>query len=522
MRFKKVKPHRRTPSIRTKARRQLLKSNVTKQDNSSLSDMGLLHAASHEISTSLNGVIGMLEILLASGLTAPQQRFAHAAQTSAEQLCILTQAVLDLVQNEVKPNEVRLIPFNVRQELTRIFDALTEIASQKDVELTVQYATERPLVLIGDLVRIERVFTILITWAVLSELYQRVQIVIGFQNDAAQLCNMSFRINFDHGVQSSGATASESADTGNSSSYLCSGNSESLFRLLAQRLLNHIGGQLQVERINGLVNTLQFNLALPIAPSPLSGIRMLVADANESKLFQIKALLEQHGMRVDTVDNAADMLTALTCAATQNDAYRVALLDRQIRGIDEELVGPAIKTETAYQNILLIMSSADQLGDPERLAANGFSAYLRKPFDNALLVNTLDMLFTALNHNEALPFLMDTILVLQSKADGFLVGRRILVADDNPINQQVAQHMLSQLGCHIDVASNGRQAVAMHEQQAYDAILMDCDMPELDGFQATAHIRTLEASECRTPIIAWTADTSTEGGGKMHCRRRYG
>jgi CheY-like chemotaxis protein/HPt (histidine-containing phosphotransfer) domain-containing protein len=220
--------------------------------------------------------------------------------------------------------------------------------------------------------------------------------------------------------------------------------------------------------------------------------------------------LLQLGMRVDGFGSAVEVLAALQQANVENDPYRIAVLDHQMPDIDGEVLGSAIKSDPAYRDMRLVLfSSLSRAVDAQRIEQAGFSAFFSKPVPQRVLVDALKALCGA-GIDEPLPFLTTTAWS-QSRIEpgsGVLpfTGYSVLVADDNLVNQQVAQRMLERLGCQVDVAANGDMAVAMCRDRQYDLILMDCQMPELDGYEATARIRAEEKDGRRMPVVALTAN----------------
>jgi CheY-like chemotaxis protein len=241
----------------------------------------------------------------------------------------------------------------------------------------------------------------------------------------------------------------------------------------------------------------------------LTALRILLVDADIDSQSTIRQALDSHGAAIDCFTTPAAALNALTKAATAGDPYQIVILDQQLQGVDGETFGHAISNDPAHRDTLLVLISNDHgTQDADRLAQSGFSAWLPKPPRLSMLVDTLSMLSGWIADKEAPRFISAGILVDDHAASASFLpfdGRRILAVDDNRVNLQVVERMLARMGCHVDTVSGGEQALAMAAQQDYDLILMDCQMPKLDGYQTTALLRAAENGTRHTPIIGWSA-----------------
>lgn len=278
---------------------------------------------------------------------------------------------------------------------------------------------------------------------------------------------------------------------------------------LAQRsanaLLSHAGQLLEASIDSGDLTT--------HVDSALTDMRVLIVMPDAALRTQMENELTRYGMRVDGFDRADAALTALEQAASSGDPYRIALLDQEIHGIDGETLGTAIGTTPAYRDTLIVLASDEHhRHDAERLTMAGFSAWLPKPISKPMLIDTLTLLCSCIVKKDAPRFVCAGVRVTREQsvsetADSFAEAR-ILVVDDNPVNLEVAERMLTRFGCIVDTASGGEQALQMAESQRYDLILMDCQMPGMDGYQATALLRAAEGGLKHTPIVGWSSRTS--------------
>lgn len=254
-------------------------------------------------------------------------------------------------------------------------------------------------------------------------------------------------------------------------------------------------------------------------------VRVLVVTPDAALRTRIENELMHRDMRATGVERADAALTALEQAAAAGDPYRIALLDQDIHGIDGETLGSAIGNAPAHRDTLIVLiSSEHDRQDADRLALAGFSAWLPKPAPRPMLVDTLAMLCDCIAKKDAPRFICAGICTQREQptpesvdsfsgsfADSFadsFAQARVMVVDDNPVNLEVAERMLTRFGCLVDTAAGGEQALELAEARRYDLILMDCQMPGVDGYQATALLRAAEGGLKHTPIIGWSSRTN--------------
>jgi CheY-like chemotaxis protein len=290
---------------------------------------------------------------------------------------------------------------------------------------------------------------------------------------------------------------------------------------ISQQLVGLLGGEIGADSLEGQGSTFWFSLPLeldleagepePLPSAELHDARVLIVDDLEVNRRLLEERLSNRGIRHGSCKGGREALAALQAEAASGDPYDIAILDYQMPDMDGERLGREIKADPAIRDTVLVMlTSVGRQGDALRLREAGFAAYLIKPSLDQQLHRTLATVWGAYRQNKSIGLVTRHTLAEAAEPDNQQAGERkrarALVAEDNVVNQRVAVRILERLGCEVDLAVNGRQALEMVQQGSYDMIFMDCQMPELDGYEATREIRGQQAPTCEVPIIAMTAN----------------
>jgi two-component system, sensor histidine kinase and response regulator len=468
---------------------------------------------SHEIRTPINGVLGMTELLMGTEQTAEQREYALMLKTSGESLLSVINDILDFSKIESGKLSLDPVTFDLHQTLEEVLRALALKAHEKHLELVLQISRDVPEQVIGDRGRLRQILVNLIGNAVKFTQQGEVLLNVHCNQRTDQELEIQFNVSdtgigipsekhsviFEAFAQADGATTRNYGGTG-------------LGLAISAQLAGMMGGRIWVESATGQGSTFSFTVRFGVAAAhrtaavtllhdELLHLPVLIVDDNATNRRILVEMTHGWGMQPSPAESGPDALVRLNRARQDGSPFRLALIDGNMPGMDGFELAERIKLDPQLSSATIMMlTSSEYKGDTARCRELGIAAYLVKPIRKSELLTAI---LTVLGCQTVSPPALVTSATLSQTRSSL----HILVAEDNPINQVLIVRLLQKMGHVPLLVANGREALEVLERERFDLVLMDVQMPEMDGFLATKEIRNAEkATGKHIPIIALTAN----------------